>query len=166
MTRCPRRISLGHSYEPCNKARPDYLPTRAALLLTNRCNLNCLYCYSSAGSSPKAELSREAAFAAVDLIVENARRLGTTAYLILHGGGEPSCAWRLLQAVVDHFETRSRQGEGRDVHGHRYQRCHPSPAVGVAGGARSGVLHLLGRFSGGPGPPTAPRREARAAILM
>ena len=88
-----------------------YAPTRVALLLTNRCNLRCRYCYSMAGSTPRAELSLEAALAAVDLIVENAKRAGESAALVLHGGGEPSCAWSLLKAVVEHFESRAREAQ-------------------------------------------------------
>lgn len=85
-----------------------YAPTRTALLLTNRCNLRCAYCYSSTGSAPRADLPLEAAIAAVDLIVKNASQTGEKALLVLHGGGEPSCAWQQLKTVVEHFESRAR----------------------------------------------------------
>jgi len=53
-----------------------FTPTTAVLLLTNRCQLRCTYCYASAGELPRAQLSVALGRAAIERVAEFALALG------------------------------------------------------------------------------------------
>ncbi|MEI6876395.1 MAG: radical SAM protein, partial [Spirochaetota bacterium] len=83
--------------------------TSTMLLLTERCNLRCQYCYSKAERAG-ADMSFEIARAAVDFIIDNARsthrgQIGVN----FHGGGEPTLNWRVLTKTVDYLRSRCRE---------------------------------------------------------
>lgn len=89
--------------DPEPPAPPDdaFRPTMAVLLLTNRCQLRCVYCYANAGEMPAQELSMDLARVAVDHVCQNAIDLGQPQFgLSFHGGGEPTQAWETLQAAT------------------------------------------------------------------
>ncbi len=80
-------------------------PTRslstAVLLLTNSCNLRCIYCYAAAGEKPLSVLEEDHGRTAIKYIVQQAVNNGFSRYtLAFHGGGEPTTAWKLLQSLV------------------------------------------------------------------
>ncbi len=76
-------------------------PAAAVLLMTNRCNLRCVYCYANAGEEPcLSDITWPAAKAAIDHVLENAERTGVTPSLTFHGGGEPTIHWELLTKAV------------------------------------------------------------------
>jgi uncharacterized protein len=82
---------------------PDraFHPTMAVLLLTNRCNLRCTYCYAAGGEGAVQDLSFELARVAIDHVYQNAVELGQPHFeLTFHGGGEPVQAWETLQAAT------------------------------------------------------------------
>lgn len=88
---------------------PDrsYHPTTAVLLLTNRCNLRCTYCYASGGEGPIENLSLELARVAIDHACQNARALGRPQFeLGFHGGGEPVQAWETLQEATAYARSK------------------------------------------------------------
>ena len=77
---------------------PVYLPTTAVLLLTNRCNLRCSYCYANGGEGPVQDLSSDLARVVIDQAHQNAVELSKPSFeLTFHGGGEPLQAWDVLQ---------------------------------------------------------------------
>lgn len=77
---------------------PSYRPTTAVLLLTNRCNLRCTYCYASGGEEPAQDLSLASARVAIDHVCHNAVEQGQPHFdLTFHGGGEPVQAWETMQ---------------------------------------------------------------------
>lgn len=79
----------------------DFRPTTAVLLLTNRCNLRCLYCYADAGSFTPEDLTFDLAKPVIDAACKNAQTSGRPQFDIsFHGGGEPMQAWDLIQEVV------------------------------------------------------------------
>jgi uncharacterized protein len=79
----------------------SYRPTMAVLLLTNRCNLRCTYCYAAGGEGPPRDLSLELAQAAIDYVCQNAAEQGQPHFeLTFHGGGEPVQAWEVLQQAT------------------------------------------------------------------
>ncbi|MBC8450505.1 MAG: radical SAM protein [Chloroflexi bacterium] len=85
--------------DPSPPPPPDlsYRPTTAVLLLTNRCNLRCTYCYASGGEGTVQDLPSELARVAIDHACQNARELGRPHFeLTFHGGGEPVQAWEVL----------------------------------------------------------------------
>jgi len=82
---------------------PDgsFRPTITVLLLTNRCNLRCTYCYANGGEEPVENLGLELAQAAIDHVCRNAVELGRSHFeLSFHGGGEPVQAWEVLQKAT------------------------------------------------------------------
>ncbi len=90
----------------------DYRPTTAVLLLTNRCNLRCTYCYADGGHGPAADLAVEVAQAAIDEVYQNALETGAARFeLCFHGGGEPLQAWETLVAATAYARSKSRPCE-------------------------------------------------------
>jgi uncharacterized protein len=80
-----------------------FTPTTAVLLLTNRCQLRCTYCYASAGELPRAQLSVALGRAAIERVAEFALALGRPRFEVaFHGGGEPTLAWRTLKTCTDY----------------------------------------------------------------
>jgi uncharacterized protein len=78
-----------------------YYPTTAVLLLTNRCNLRCTYCYADGGEAPVQDLSLDVARPVIDEVSAHAQELGRSKFeLTFHGGGEPVQSWDALQAAV------------------------------------------------------------------
>ncbi|HHL40519.1 MAG TPA: radical SAM protein [Deltaproteobacteria bacterium] len=70
------------------------------LEFSKRCNLRCLYCYSSAGEPLKDELD----FDEVCSVIDQAARLGAKKIILL-GGGEPLLYGRLPE-VIDYIRSR------------------------------------------------------------
>lgn len=52
----------------CNEFRP----TTAVLLMTNACQLRCVYCYAAAGEAPAEHLTPEQGWAAIDFVCASA----------------------------------------------------------------------------------------------
>ena len=73
------------------------------LLITQRCNLRCVYCYGQ-DPGPGAYMSQETAFAAVDWLIRQSgpqQRL-TVAFF----GGEPLLNFAVLRRTVEYAKTR------------------------------------------------------------
>ncbi len=85
----------------------DFRPTTAVLLLTNRCNLRCTYCYANAGEMPAADLSFELAKVAIDHVYQTACELGRQQFeLSFHGGGEPMQAWAIMKEATAYARSK------------------------------------------------------------
>lgn len=86
---------------------PAFRPTIAVLLLTNRCNLRCTYCYASGGEGPVQDLSLELARVAIDRVCQNGSDLGRPHFdLTFHGGGEPVQAWKTLREATRYARSK------------------------------------------------------------
>ncbi len=82
-------------------------PTTAVLLMTNRCQLRCTYCYASAGDGPAEMLTPDQGKAAIDYVAGAAAAQGDALYHVaFHGGGEPTLAWPVLEACVAHARQK------------------------------------------------------------
>jgi uncharacterized protein len=93
--------------EPPPLPDPTYRPTAAVLLLTNRCNLRCTYCYAGGGEGPEQALSLELARVVIDRACENARELGRPQFeLTFHGGGEPMQAWETVREATAYARSK------------------------------------------------------------
>lgn len=78
-----------------------YKPKGAVLLMTNRCNLRCAYCYAAAGEKPAEDMPLALALQAVDTVAANAEEAGMASFdLTFHGGGEPAQHWNVLEQTV------------------------------------------------------------------
>lgn len=94
---------------PPDAANPSALrPTMAVLLMTNRCNLACTYCYAVAGSQSPTDMPWHMARAVIEAAADNARTNGDARFgLSFHGGGEPTLNWSVLKAAVAHARAQS-----------------------------------------------------------
>lgn len=84
------------------------LSNQLFLLLSDRCQLNCIYCYAASTLSG-TDMSYETAKAAIDFLVKNVllrKRMhgGDVGYITFHGGGEPCINMHLLKLVVEYAE--------------------------------------------------------------
>lgn len=84
------------------------------LFLTNRCNLQCSYCYASSGESPARAMSWEIAKAAIDHVWRGVmeHRLPEMT-LGFHGGGEPTLNWKVLIRSVDYARSLAEKNQVR-----------------------------------------------------
>ena len=83
----------------CNEFRP----TTAVLLMTNACQLRCVYCYAAAGEAPAEHLTPEQGWAAIDFVCASALAQARPHFEVsFHGGGEPTLAWSVLTTCVAH----------------------------------------------------------------
>ncbi len=83
---------------------------RADLILNNFCNLRCIYCYSDAGTPPRAEMSPIVAKKAIDKVIEACLQDGESKFgITLTGGGEPLLSFKLVEQIVNYCRKRSSQ---------------------------------------------------------
>jgi len=79
-------------------------PICLLIYLSNRCQFNCTYCYASASRRQAANrgplISLATVTAAARRVAQNCARAGKEFYLVLHGGGEPTLHWTLLQKII------------------------------------------------------------------
>lgn len=91
---------------PSTPSEP-FSPTMGVLLLTNQCQLACVYCYAGAGDSPRQELRADIGKAVIDEICKNAQESGTAQFgLSFHGGGEPVKAWKVMKECVEYARSK------------------------------------------------------------
>ena len=92
---------------PCPASPRGYSPARLTLLLTTACNLRCIYCYADGGHRA-ATMPVALGQAAIDELFRHAEESGRTRVDVgFHGGGEPTCAWEELTALVGHARDRA-----------------------------------------------------------
>ena len=89
-----------------------FSPECLTVYLSNHCNLQCPYCYAAGKrdrrpgkSGPMPVIREEAVYSAAQRVAQNCTRNGAPFNLVLHGGGEPTLHWEL----VERFEKMTRQ---------------------------------------------------------
>ncbi len=95
--------------DPPPPTPPDHAfrPTSAVLLMTNRCNLRCTYCYANAGVLAPVDLSLELAQTVIDQVAASAQAQGGSYFeLCFHGGGEPTQNWQVMQQATAYARTK------------------------------------------------------------
>ena len=93
--------------------REPFCPECLTLYLSNECNLHCTYCYSGPSAPAGARLELSSVGAAADLVAGNCRRRSLPLHVVLHGGGEPTRHWALMESVLALVEaTAQRHGVG------------------------------------------------------
>ncbi|HEX3011743.1 MAG TPA: nif11-like peptide radical SAM maturase [Syntrophomonadaceae bacterium] len=85
-------------------AKKDTSPiTYLCLLLTQSCNLKCIYCYGDAGKyGTGGKMDEKTAFQAVDWFIEKSGNIKKLR--IIFFGGEPFLNFSLMKAVVEYAE--------------------------------------------------------------
>lgn len=85
---------FGKPFEPGKKNDIS----KITLILTNNCNLQCVYCYMSGGEGQILEMTIDKAQEAIELCVSNGK---TDQLRISFFGGEPTLAFSKIQKVVN-----------------------------------------------------------------
>lgn len=98
------------SPDPPEPPEPDlkqFLPTGAALLMSNRCNLRCIYCYANGGETNNLDLDPAVAKIVIDTVCENARKLGMDRFSVtFHGGGEPTLHRDAMRELAEYARAK------------------------------------------------------------
>ena len=99
------------------KAQTASIPiSKAALFLTQACNLNCVYCYGEGGSyGDGGSMDQKTAFQAVDWLIAlsgNKKKIHVGFF-----GGEPFLAFPMMKAVTQYAQRKGREVD-KDVEFH------------------------------------------------
>lgn len=84
------------------------------LLLNEKCNFSCKYCYSANGRS-KAELTEDQIYTTLDYFLSSERAAVKDRTVMFMGGGEPTLSWNLLEKSTLYAE---RTAKANDVNLH------------------------------------------------
>ena len=93
----------------CRRLDSDSILT-LYLLLNEKCNFSCRYCYSAQGRS-RDELDIHRIRPMVDRLLGNARRRGRVPFIMFMGGGEPTLSWPLVEETVAYALTQAQPGD-------------------------------------------------------
>ena len=76
------------------------------LILTNRCNLACRYCFERGSSHAKtpADMSKSTIIKALDMFVDYSQRSNELSLTLF--GGEPTIAFKSIKLAVEHIEQK------------------------------------------------------------
>lgn len=85
----------------------DFTFNGANLLLTNACNLRCVYCYEHAGDGIKMFMSNQIIDAAVHYMVNSALKSQMTGIHANMFGGEPTLAFNSLKYAVETMQSQA-----------------------------------------------------------
>ena len=73
------------------------------ILLNEKCNFHCKYCYSAEGRS-KAELTLEEIIISLDFFLSKDRKAPQRRKIMFIGGGEPTLSWPLVKQATEYAE--------------------------------------------------------------
>lgn len=76
------------------------------LLLTNKCNLHCSYCYSLAQRQKRNTISKSDLFSVINYVLSNHKLRQKTFSFV--GGGEPTIEWELFTDSVELIRSNER----------------------------------------------------------
>ena len=92
-------------YIAAKKEKDGFNPTSLTLMISQECNLRCIYCYGNGGEYNKRGLMNfEVAKQAVDFLVKNSKSNDLS---VVFFGGEPLLNFTLMKQVVDYCKTIS-----------------------------------------------------------
>lgn len=76
-----------------------FKPVCLTLYPTLNCNLKCQYCFAASTVRSQWKLTDEAVLAAMRLVAYNCAQEKVPLSIVFHGGGEPTLAWRQIEAL-------------------------------------------------------------------
>lgn len=74
-------------------------PLSLNLYLNQKCNLRCIYCFSSLPEINGRELSQAAIQSAAEIVATNCAKQRQPLTVVFHGGGEPVLSWQLIDQL-------------------------------------------------------------------
>ena len=87
---------------------PDYTFFGTNLILTNKCNLACAYCYGEYSPKKDKVMTEEVAYAAVDYIIKSVLETGWRKLVYLNFfGGEPTQSWDLIVDISEYLRKNA-----------------------------------------------------------
>ena len=93
--------------KPQPPAKPRQSIDTAVLLLTNRCQLKCRYCYAASAHINPETLKIATAMSVVDQVVHLTQQRGEKDFVVdFHGGGEPTLEWELLKQCIEYARSK------------------------------------------------------------
>lgn len=93
------RLLAAPDYVPSKRQGP-FSPASLSLVLTNDCNLRCLYCAPSAGDFPSISMPQHICDTALDMFADIVVRDELPTYSLYFQGGEPTLCWDMLTHSV------------------------------------------------------------------
>lgn len=86
-------------------------PTLFIIVVTNRCNLGCIYCHAEAGKAidMTLDMSVETAYRAVDFFFSVPQLEGKKDFYLEFQGGECLLRWDLITATMDYALAKARE---------------------------------------------------------
>ncbi len=95
----------------------QYLFNSAMLILTNRCNLSCIYCYGECGPKRLTTMREEVVYAVIDYIIDCALQLDAKKVKLGFFGGEPTLVWTLMMKAVKYFRLKTQEASLKGIMG-------------------------------------------------
>ena len=100
-------------FRKLDKWREYELPLELTIVLSDACNLKCIYCYSDSGKKKQENCNLDAIKQIIRtvtnnrLIISNGRPQAMLPKVKIRftGGGEPTCSWNELVEIVDHIHN-------------------------------------------------------------
>lgn len=95
--------------EPCYQITEKPQPESVLLMTSDRCNLNCKYCYRAAekvGDNMSAEIAIKAIDEVFDNVIRNNKAVVSVGY---HGGGEPTMNWDVLVKSFNYAKQKAKE---------------------------------------------------------
>ena len=95
--------------EPFYKTTEKPQPEGVLLMTSDRCNLNCLYCYRAAekiGDNMPIEIAYSAIDEVFENVVKNNKAVASVGY---HGGGEPTMNWDVLVQSLNYAKQKAKE---------------------------------------------------------
>ena len=108
----------------CHKKANRTLTTELIILLSYKCNLDCIYCSNNSGKDDKLDITVKAEniIKAITFVIKNAllsRKIKPHSFvkparIFVSGGGEPTVEWNLLTVIVDTVSSLKKE-YGNDI---------------------------------------------------
>lgn len=110
LEKIPDYISSTEAY-PISRwdSLPDYTFLGTNLILTNNCNLACVYCYANCGPKKGIVMKKEIAIAAIDYISECVQKTKHNLMYANMFGGEPTQAWDTMTTAIYHLREKAKE---------------------------------------------------------
>jgi sulfatase maturation enzyme AslB (radical SAM superfamily) len=86
------------------KMSARFEPLSLNLYLNQKCNLDCVYCFSDLPEAGSRQLSVPAIQAAAMIVATNCARREQPFTVVFHGGGEPVLSWEIIDQIQPYLQ--------------------------------------------------------------